>query len=57
MYVEQYVVDPDGRLRIALVWIPDDMPNKSFQDQTNENIVVINLDKDSLENIINFDLN
>jgi len=57
MYVEQHIVDPDGRLRIALVWIPDIVQDDNLEKQPEERVVIIDLDIDDLDNIINFDLN
>jgi hypothetical protein len=58
VYVEQHIVEPDGRLRIALVWIPSHGPDDKVEEELpNESVVIIDLDIDDLQNTVNFNLN
>jgi hypothetical protein len=56
MYVEQYVIDDEGQIRIGLAWVPErqhDIKEKPIEDT----FVIVDLLFDDTENIVNFNLN
>jgi len=56
MYAEQLIVDNEGQIRIALVWLQDEH-SIDKQEVPYESVVTVDFDDNRLENIVNFDLN
>jgi hypothetical protein len=56
MYVEQYMIDSEGQIRIGLVWMPDRQYDNK-EKLSEDTFVIIDLLSDDTENIVNFDLN